>query len=217
MSCSADERAADGMEAMLTRKGESVEFGECKRWFWNNFLLFFRFSINVIADFERNYANPQCKTNVKKLYYIYSFYGLYSIIELINMNEFVEIKNKLIDYFSQKPEIDTVILFGSFAKETYNKNSDIDIAIHSTRKLNYKDLSSLQTDIALLCKREVDLADLEKAEGVFLYQIMTTGKRIKFSYTVFTRYLIKALCFKEDFLPTIEYSRKQKIRSFVNG
>lgn len=151
------------------------------------------------------------------MYYIYSFYGLDSIIELINMNEFVEIKNKLIDYFSQKPEIDTVILFGSFAKGTFNDNSDIDIAIHSTRKLNYKDLSSLQTDIALLCKREVDLADLEKAEGVFLYQIMTTGKRIKFSYTVFTRYLIKALCFKDDFLPTIEYSRKQKIRSFVNG
>lgn len=126
-------------------------------------------------------------------------------------------KYVLIDYFSQKPEIDTVILFGSFAKGTFNDNSDIDIAIHSTRKLNYKDLSPLQTDIALLCKREVDLADLEKAEGVFLYQIMTTGKRIKFSYTVFTRYLIKALCFKEDFLPTIEYSRKQKIRSFVNG
>ncbi|WP_268969608.1 hypothetical protein [Treponema peruense] len=39
MSCSADERAADGMEAMLTRKGESVELGECKRWFWNNSLL----------------------------------------------------------------------------------------------------------------------------------------------------------------------------------
>lgn len=59
------------------------------------------------------------------------------------MNEFVEIKNKLIDYFSQKPEIDTVIIFGSFAKGTFNDNSDIDIAIHSTRKLNYKDLSSL--------------------------------------------------------------------------
>mgnify|MGYP004527629777 FL=1 len=36
VSCSADERAADGMEAMLTRKGESVGLGECKRWFWNN-------------------------------------------------------------------------------------------------------------------------------------------------------------------------------------
>ena len=133
VSCSADERAADGMEAMLTRKGESVEFGECKRWFWNN-SPFFGFSINVIADFERNYVNPLFKTIVKKLYCIYSFTDY---IELINMNEFVEIKNKLIDYFSQKPEIDTVILFGSFVKETYNKNSDIDIAIHSTRKLNY--------------------------------------------------------------------------------
>lgn len=46
-------------------------------------------------------------------------------------------KYVLIDYFSQKPEIDTVIIFGSFAKGTFNDNNDIDIAIHSTRKLNY--------------------------------------------------------------------------------
>ena len=72
VSCSADERVADGMEAMLTRKGESVELGECKRWFWNN-SPFFGFSINVIADFERNYVNPLFKTKVKKLYCIYSF------------------------------------------------------------------------------------------------------------------------------------------------
>ena len=43
VSCSADERAADGMEAMLTRKGESVGLGECKRWFWNNSSLFWIF------------------------------------------------------------------------------------------------------------------------------------------------------------------------------
>lgn len=72
MSCSADERAADGMEAMLTRKGESVEFGECKRWFWNNSSLFWIFFpwdrwlrlplLFNMADFERNFANSQCKT-----------------------------------------------------------------------------------------------------------------------------------------------------------
>lgn len=65
MSCSADERAADGMEAMLTRKGESVGLGECKRWFWNN-SSFFGFSINVIADFERNYVNPQNEKNCRE-------------------------------------------------------------------------------------------------------------------------------------------------------
>lgn len=133
------------------------------------------------------------------------------------MDELVQIKKKLSDYFSQKKEIDTVILFGSFAKGTFNSNSDIDIAIHSESELDYSELSSIQTDLALLCHREIDLANLSDAEGIFLYQIMTTGIKIKINRTVFVKYLSKALCFKEDFLPTIEYARKEKIRRFVNG
>lgn len=130
---------------------------------------------------------------------------------------FEELKRIITDYFSQQADIDTVILFGSFAKNTYNEHSDIDLAIHSTGKLDYERLAAIQTDLAILTHREIDLADLSKAEGIFLYQIMTTGLKIKVNKTVFVRYLVKALCFKEDFLPVIEYSRKEKIRRFVNG
>ena len=133
------------------------------------------------------------------------------------MSEQDSIKIQLQDYFSQKDEIDTVLLFGSFAKGTFNTHSDIDIAIHSNNPLNYEKLAKIQTDLALICKREIDLADLSKAEGIFLYQIMTTGIKIKISKTVFVRYLVKALCFKEDFLPTIKYMNSQKIKRFVNG
>ena len=133
------------------------------------------------------------------------------------MSEQDSIKIQLQDYFSQKDEIDTVLLFGSFAKGTFNTHSDIDIAIHSNNPLNYEKLAKIQTDLALICKREIDLADLSKAEGIFLYQIMTTGIKIKISNTVFVRYLVKALCFKEDFLPTIKYMNSQKIKRFVNG
>ena len=128
-----------------------------------------------------------------------------------------EVKTLITDYFSQQADIDTVILFGSFAKDTYNEHSDIDLAIHSDTKLDYERLSSIQTELALLTHREIDLADLSKAEGIFLYQIMTTGYKIKLNKSVFVRYLIKALCFREDFLPVIEHSRKEKIRRFVNG
>ena len=69
----------------------------------------------------------------------------------------------------------------------------------------------------MLTHREIDLADLSSADGLFLYQIMTTGIKIKISKTVFVSYLSKALGFKEDFLPVIEYSRKEKIRRYVNG
>ena len=101
------------------------------------------------------------------------------------MDELVQIKKKLSDYFSQKKEIDTVILCGAFAKGTFNSNSDIDIAIHSESELDYSELSSIQTDLALLCHREIDLANLSDAEGIFLYQIMTTGIKIKINRTVF--------------------------------
>ena len=133
------------------------------------------------------------------------------------MQESEEIQTKLTEYFSQKTEIDTVILFGSFAKGKANSHSDIDVAVHSKTPLGYNELSSIQSDLALLCKREIDLADLSKAEGIFLYQIMTTGIRIKTDPTVFVNHLVKALCFKEDFLPTIEYSQNEKIRRFING
>lgn len=133
------------------------------------------------------------------------------------MNESEDIQLKLTEYFSQKADIDTVLLFGSFAKGTYNEHSDIDIAIHSSESLNYEALAKIQTELSLLCKREIDLTDLSKAEGIFLYQIMTTGIKIKIKATVFVKYLTEALCFKEDFLPVIEYSRREKIRRFVNG
>ena len=133
------------------------------------------------------------------------------------MNESEDIQLKLTEDFSQKADIDTVLLFGSFAKGTYNEHSDIDIAIHSSDSLEYETLAKIQTELSLLCKREIDLTDLSKAEGIFLYQIMTRGVKIKIKATVFVKYLTEALCFKEDFLPVIEYSHREKIRRFVNG
>ena len=133
------------------------------------------------------------------------------------MNEAEEIQQKIKDYFSQKSEIDTVLLFGSFAKGTFNEHSDVDIAIHSDSELNYEKLASIQTELSLSLHREIDLADLSNAEGIFLYQIMTTGVKIKIKATTFVKYLTKALCFKEDFMPVIERFRKEKIRRFVNG
>ena len=133
------------------------------------------------------------------------------------MNESEDIQLKLTEYFSQKADIDTVLLFGSFAKGTYNEHSDIDIAIHSSDSLEYETLAKIQTELSLLCKREIDLTDLSKAEGIFLYQIMTRGVKIKIKATVFVKYLTEALCFKEDFLPVIEYRHREKIRRFVNG
>jgi len=127
-----------------------------------------------------------------------------------------EIRAILEKYFSQKDEIDTVILFGSFAKGNFNEKSDVDIAIHSREELDFEKLARMRTELSLLCGREIDLADLSKAEGVFLCQIMR-GKRIKFDREIFMKYQMKALFLREDFLPILERCRKEKLRRFANG
>lgn len=133
------------------------------------------------------------------------------------MTESEKIYQVLKDYFSQQNEIDTVLLFGSFAKKTFNAHSDIDIAIHSNSPLEYETLVKIQTELSLLTHREIDLVDLSEADGIFLYQIMTTGIKIKISPVIFVKYLTKALCFREDFLPTLQYFRGEKIRRALNG
>lgn len=124
---------------------------------------------------------------------------------------------KLKEYFSHRDEIDTVVLFGSFAKGTQQKHSDVDIAIHSKKCIDYEDLANMQMELSLLCKREIDVADLSKAEGFFLYQIMTTGLRIKFDRNIYVKYLNDALCFREDYLPMMRYFQNERIRRFLNG
>ena len=127
-----------------------------------------------------------------------------------------EMKAILEKYFSQKDEIDTVILFGSFANGKFNEKSDVDIALHSCEELDFEKLAQMQTELSLLCGREIDLADLSKAEGVFLCQIMR-GMKIKFTPKVFMKYQMKALFLREDFLPILERCRKERLRRFANG
>ena len=124
------------------------------------------------------------------------------------MTEAEKINQILKDYFSQQNEIDTVLLFGSFAKNTFNVH--IDIVIYSSNLLDYEKLVKIQTELSLLTHREIDLVDLSDADGVFLYQIMATGMKIKTNPVIFVNYLTKALCFREDFLPVLQYFRREK-------
>ena len=139
------------------------------------------------------------------------------IRNMLDATEKEKLNAKLVEYFGNKPEIDAAILFGSLAKGSFNEHSDIDIAVHSKKEMSYDDLADMQVQLSLLCKREVDIADLSKAEGLFLHQIMTTGKRIKFDHNVFHKYIMKALYFYEDFLPIQQSCRAERIRRFING
>lgn len=136
---------------------------------------------------------------------------------MANLSIKEKIKSKLVEYFNQRFDIDAVILYGSFAKETFSDHSDVDVAVHAATPLSFDALSEIRVALSLLCGREMDVADLSKAEGIFLYQIMTTGERIKFNHDVFHKYSMKALYFYEDFLPVLRACRKEKMQRIAEG
>ncbi len=110
-----------------------------------------------------------------------------------------------------------VLLYGSFSKGTFNPKSDIDIALYSKRELTFDALVKIQTELALMFDREIDIADLKKAEGTFLYQIMTNAVKIKFEENIYVRYAMKALYFYEDFLPILRRTQEEKLKRMLNG
>ena len=90
-------------------------------------------------------------------------------------------------------------------------------AIHSKSPLSYDTMAEIQVALSLLCHREVDVADLARAEGLFLHQIMTKGERVKFNHDVFHKYIMKALYFYEDYLPIQRACRAEAIRRMFHG
>lgn len=110
-----------------------------------------------------------------------------------------------------------VLLYGSVAKGTFNPKSDIDIALYSKKELSFEVLAKIQTELAIMFDREIDVADLKKAEGTFLYQIMTNAVKIKFEENIYVRYAMKALYFYEDFLPILRRTQEEKLKRMLNG
>ncbi|WNF38305.1 nucleotidyltransferase domain-containing protein [Bacillaceae bacterium IKA-2] len=71
-----------------------------------------------------------------------------------------------------------IYIFGSFAKGTSNKDSDIDIAYFSEIKVDNYERFMLAQELAVILNKNVDLIDLSQATTVFQTQIVSTGEVI---------------------------------------
>lgn len=145
---------------------------------------------------------------------LFDFFLLHDRIEIMTRQDIID---RLKDYFSHDDDIEMVLLYGSVAKGTFNPKSDIDIALYSKKELSFEVLAKIQTELAIMFDREIDVADLKKAEGTFLYQIMTNAVKIKFEENIYVRYAMKALYFYEDFLPILRRTQEEKLKRMLNG
>ena len=131
--------------------------------------------------------------------------------------EGLRLRQILTDYFETCQEIQLARLFGSVAQGRETSRSDVDVAIHGLEPLGLEQLVVLQQDLECLCGRAVDLWDLRGAEGLFLYKIMTKGCTLKHQPEIHHQYVMKALCFYEDFYPLVRRMELERVRRFCNG
>jgi predicted nucleotidyltransferase len=105
-----------------------------------------------------------------------------------------------------------VWLFGSLVDNTFNENSDIDIAVLYREKKSPLEIFKMQEELFLKFDKDVDLVDLASVDDVFAYEIVTKGKKIKtskfaddYEYRIWLRYL------------TLQEDRKVILEGFLNG
>lgn len=80
------------------------------------------------------------------------------------------------DFLISKIHPTFIIIFGSYAKHSTHKDSDIDVAFYSeNQSITTYDIFQLAQELADQLKIEVDLVNLRTASTVFKAQIYTTG------------------------------------------
>lgn len=91
------------------------------------------------------------------------------------MKELEEKLKELIKILKSEYNLEAIVLFSSYARNTQNKESDIDIAIKSDKEIN---INEIREKIEDFLKIDVDLINLDKINDSFKYEILISGKTL---------------------------------------
>ena len=111
--------------------------------------------------------------------------------------------------------IDLCILYGSAARDQLSSESDIDLAVGSSRTIRYEERLRLSQELTVLVGREVTVLDISSLNGVILQEILTKGITLKNTDTAFkAELLIQMYEFTEDLFPSYMAGAEKRIRGF---
>ena len=99
------------------------------------------------------------------------------------------------------PAIELAIVFGSIAANRENPESDIDLAVLTDEPLDASHKIKIIEALAQATGRAIDLIDLKTAGQPLLREIISNGKRITGSDTLYAQLITKTLFDQADFLP----------------
>lgn len=85
-----------------------------------------------------------------------------------------KIKEKILE----KINCEAIVLFGSYSRNTQNKESDIDIAIKSKQEISKQDIYNLKQELEDIAQKDIDLINLDNIGDTFRYEILINGKTL---------------------------------------
>ena len=89
-----------------------------------------------------------------------------------------KIKEDIKSVFIGKYDIECIVIFGSYVRESQTPQSDIDIAIKIKGGITKKELNDISKQLEEILKKEVDLIDLDNANSILKYEILYSGMPI---------------------------------------
>ena len=99
-----------------------------------------------------------------------------------------ETEIQIINFLQSKiPGISGIYLYGSYAQNQENHESDIDLAFLTEEKITAVEKWKIQEELASLLDKDVDLVDLKDASVVLRKEIVEKGRLL----AVFNRYKIE--------------------------
>lgn len=89
-----------------------------------------------------------------------------------------EIKEKLESakqYLVSNFECEAILLFGSYARNSQNAESDVDLAIKVKKEIQPKELFEIKRKLEDIFEKDVDLIDLNNTQDGIRYEILMNG------------------------------------------
>ena len=138
--------------------------------------------------------------------------------KLLTMNSTSKEKQLLI-WLTEHTEIETAILFGSYATGSENNHSDIDLAIQlsSNKKISAEQKLHYLMELVKLLATDIDLIDLNTVGQPLLSQIIKYGKRLKGSQLSYIELAIKNINTTQDFMPYIERMLSKRRKQWLTN
>jgi predicted nucleotidyltransferase len=99
------------------------------------------------------------------------------------------------------PFIDQAVLFGSLARGTERRDSDLDVAVRGARALSTRQRRDITSALALHFNRPVDLVDLVTVGQPLLDQIVDTGVQVIGTPHQWGDLVYRNIMDHEDFVP----------------